>query len=181
MKRATARRPAIATVMAALLAMGGCGEQLDVSTPGITREHRGDTAIVLTTGDGAWGPVHDAVEVLRVAETSKETTFGLIRAMAATPDGGVLVYDIKAAEGKIVRQFNAEGKFVRNVGRAGSGPGEYDMDVLMLAAAPNGTLVLREPFRGVSRYAPDGRFINRFTTDERSGAHEVVAAFDGSL
>ncbi len=151
-----------------------------VGSPGVTRSQHGDTLVVLTRGDGTWGPLRDAVEVLRSGETSKETTFGRPRTLATTPNGGVLVYDSKAAEGMIIRQFGADGKFVRNIGRSGSGPGEYSVAELGGAVQPNGTILVMEPRGMVSRFSPEGRFINGFRPGTRTGM-EIVAASDSSI
>ncbi|HKS05370.1 MAG TPA: 6-bladed beta-propeller [Gemmatimonadaceae bacterium] len=158
-----------------------CAAPEKPATPGVHRSTSGDTTIVYTVGDGVWGPLHDAVEVLRVAETSKETTFGQIQMIAPTPDGGLLIHDVKAAEGEAVRQFSPDGKFIRNIGRKGRGPGEYSVGFVAMAVAPNGTIVLREPFTGIKRYRPNGVFINEFASDRRSGSHEFVITSDTTM
>jgi hypothetical protein len=134
-----------------------------VSGQPVARATRGDTAVAITRGPGRWGPVFDAVEVARVAEESEETTFGAVFMIAPTADGGVLVFDMKALEGPILRQFSAAGKFVRNIGRSGAGPGEYSMAAMVaFTAASDGTIIVRDGRRMVNRYAPDGRFMNGF-------------------
>ena len=80
---------------------------------GVTRTKRGDTTVVSTQGNGKWGAPHDAIEVLRVPGDTKETTFGAAYVLAATGEGGVVLADTKGSEGLIVRQFDANGKFVR--------------------------------------------------------------------
>jgi hypothetical protein len=153
----------------------------DSAGDSVARSRHGDTTIIVTRGKGVWGPVHDAVEVLRVSETSKETTFGQIQTLAATADGGVLIYDTKSPEGLIIRKFSSDGKFVRNIGRTGRGPGEYDSDMLRIVEQANGTILVRQVFRGVSRFSADGRYLGGFEIDHRNLTHEIFGAADGSI
>ena len=165
-----------------------CGETPYVRPPdGVARTQRGDTTVVVTTGNGVWGPVHDLVEVLRVPGNTKETTFGRVSALSATADGGVLVYDMKAPEGKILRQFSADGKFVRNIGREGSGPGEYGRTTfegnapLGLTPCPDGSLYILDLFGPVIRFSADGKFLSTFRLDRRSAGNEIFVTNDGSI
>ena len=176
------RRHIVAAVCLSALLVAACagGDRAAVGSPGVTRSQHADTIVVLTRGDGAWGPVHDAVEVLRSGETSRETTFGRPRTLATTPDGGVLVFDTKAAEGMSIRQFGADGKFVRNIGRSVSGPGEYSVAELGAAVQHNGTILVMEPRGMVSRFSPEGRFVNGFRTGAPTGM-EIAAASDSSI
>ena len=87
---------------------------------------RGDTSIVRTTGNGVWGAPRMAVELRRVGgTTTRETTFNRILSLTILPNGAVALYDDKSLDGPIIRLLDADGHFIRNVGRIGSGPGEY--------------------------------------------------------
>lgn len=48
--------------------------------------------------------------------------FGDIRDIVGTPDGGVIVWD---ATFVALREYDGNGEFVRQIGREGAGPGEY--------------------------------------------------------
>lgn len=148
----------------------------------ISRSQRGDTIVATSNGVGVWGAPHDAIEVRRFEGDTKERTFGQAFELQATPDGGVLVVDTKSLDGLIVRQFNANGDFVRNIGRRGEGPGEYTRGNLTIDVQANGTIVLRDSDRAVNRYAPDGKLLSSFALHHSSGStNEVVAASDGSF
>src|SRR5207244_1093480 len=143
------------------------------------RSKRGDTSVVLTQGNGKWGPPHDAIEVLRVPGDTKETTFGAAYVLQATADGGVIVVDMKGEEGLIVRQFDANGKFVRNLGRRGPGPGEYLRNNLTIATHPNGSVYLRDDDRAVNVYGADGKLGNTFVLGFTNGSTlEIQPASD---
>src|SRR5262245_6656743 len=90
-----------------------------------TRTQRGDTTIIRNTGTGRWGPIHDAKEVVRVTGPAAGDEFGEPQWVTTLPDGGVLVFDIKGINGPALQQYDANGKFVRQIGRQGGGPGEY--------------------------------------------------------
>lgn len=162
-----------------------CGEADTpaVTVDGVTRGTRGETTFVRTSRDGEWGPLHDAVEVLRVAERSPETTFGAVYVHAATPDGGVILLDSRGPGGMIIRQFDSAGTFVRNIGREGSGPGEYaSRGQTTFTVHPGGTIIVRDGGRAIIRYAADGTHINTFATGlGRGGTLEIYAANDGSV
>lgn len=66
---------------------------------------------------------------------------GIPGAIAALPDGGIVVLDQRGLEGPVVHQYDASGQWVRRLGRRGSGPGEYRMPV-HLAAAADGSVLL---------------------------------------
>lgn len=152
------------------------------TTQNVTRSKRGDTAIVITQGNGKWGAPHDAVEVLRVPGDTKETSFGAAYMMQATADGGVVVYDTKGEEGMIIRQFDKNGKFLRNLGRQGPGPGEYMRSNASLAVHPNGSVYVRDDDKSVSVFGPDGKLAHTFALNFNNGSTlEIYAAADGSV
>lgn len=169
--------------IALVAACGGGGVKIESSVDGVVRSRHGDTTIIVTARDGAWGPAHDAVEVLRVGNKSRETTFGSVSMLAATPDGGVVLFDSKSFDGMIIRQFNANGEFVRNLGRQGSGPGEYNQaGQLIIAVQPNGTILVRDGARAVNRYGANGAYINGFALGlTGAGTLDVVGGADGSI
>src|SRR5690606_17795069 len=99
-------------------------------------------------------------EVLRIAGDTPESTFGQVSILAVMPDGGVLLMDSKSLDGLIVRHFDANGKFVRNIGRKGEGPGEYMRTNMTVSVGKDGVIVLRDSDRALHRFAPDGKLLN---------------------
>jgi hypothetical protein len=147
-----------------------------------SRTTHGDTAVVVTRGNGKWGAPHDAIEVLRVPGDTKETTFGAAYVLQATPDGGVVIFDTKGEEGMIIRQFDASGKFVHNIGRQGPGPGEYMRPNASVAVHPNGSVYVRDDDKSVSVFGKDGKLAHTFALNYNNGSTlEIYAASDGSV
>ena len=107
--------------------------------------------------------------------------FGRIGGAARLDDGTVVVVDQMAAE---ARFFDATGRHVRTVGRAGDGPGEF-RDPLLLARTAGDTLLVTDRNRHrVTMLAADGRMLGRVDlTSGRAGVPErVFGRFaDGTL
>lgn len=80
--------------------------------------------VVRSTGAGVWGDGLQVVEQARIGAVDgpPEQTFGEVQAVTVALDGNVYV-----ADGQVpaVRVYNRDGRFLRNVGREGEGPGEY--------------------------------------------------------
>jgi hypothetical protein len=169
------------TLLITLGFVGAAGAAVGAQT-GVVRSRHGDTAVVSTQGNGRWGAPHDAIEVLRLPGDTRETTFGAAYVLQATPDGGVVVADTKSLDGLIVRQFDRNGKFVRNLGRSGPGPGEYMRQNLTIAVHPNGTIFLRDSEKSVTIFGPDGKLVNSFALFHGNGStNEITVARDGSF
>lgn len=90
----------------------------------VSRTRRGDTTVVASGAGGEWKTPRTATRLFRLGADGP-VTFGHIACMAALPDGGVAVLDTKGASGPTIVVLDADGKLVRNLGRSGSGPGEF--------------------------------------------------------
>ena len=97
--------------------------------------------IVRVTDSPEWGPAVRLVEEVRVGslDGALETQFGMILAVEPRPNGGFYVFD---AQVPVIRQFDERGRFVRNVGRSGGGPGEYSKGVQGLRSTRDNQLAV---------------------------------------
>lgn len=114
----------------------------------------GDTTIVRAVGAGD-PPRHTIVPEMKIGELdgADEYTFGAIAEMAVTGEGDLYVFDRQAMQ---LRRYDSQGTFVRNVGRKGGGPGEYDR-VNGLAVGPDGRVFLWDAGNArVTIYSPQG-------------------------
>ena len=93
---------------------------------------------------GAWGST-TTVEELRIGEEfgADEYMFGRVQSIAVGPDDSIYVSDGQA---RIVRVYDSDGVFVRNVGRPGEGPGEFAYGA-GLAVLADGRLLARDSTR----------------------------------
>jgi DNA-binding beta-propeller fold protein YncE len=80
------------------------------------------------------------------------------QAVAVGPDGSIYVADQGS---HIVQVFNPAGQFVREVGIAGTGPGQLT-SVGAVAVGADNTLFVAEGTNRIDRFAPDGSLMNSF-------------------
>ncbi len=107
-----------------------------------------------------------------VVDGAEEYLFGEVADIAVGNDGALFVLDRKVP---VIRQFSAAGKFVRNIGRFGSGPGEY-RSVSGLAVMKDGRLLLWDTGNWrVNIYSPTGQFITQWMTP--SGTANSTATY----
>lgn len=83
---------------------------------------------------------------------SGQHVFGNVDELVGTPDGGVIVADVQAVE---VTRFGPDGERLFRYGARGQGPGEYE-DLSGLAIMPDGSVLVRDPRRGLIFFNPDG-------------------------
>jgi hypothetical protein len=112
-------------------------------------------------------PVHPGVATLveelsiGVADGTEEYILGEIGDVALGRDGSLYVYD---GQVPIVRHYDANGKFLRSIGRRGSGPGEY-RSVSGIATTPDGRLLVWDTGNWrVNVYAASGDFVTQWLT-----------------
>ena len=118
-------------------------------------------AVVQSKGPGPWGKAR-LVEELRIGqlEGAEEYTFSTITDLAVARDGSIFVAETRPVG---LRVYDAQGKFVKRIGRAGNGPGEYrQIDELELMA--DGNIAVRDGNqRGrISILDPQGNFLRSF-------------------
>jgi hypothetical protein len=120
-----------------------------------------NVTVVQSKGPGPWGKAR-LVEELRIGqlEGSEEYTFGFVSDIAVARDGSIFVAEVNPVG---LRLFDAKGKFVKRIGRAGNGPGEY-RQIDALVSLPDGNIAVRDGNQQgrVSILDPQGNFLRSF-------------------
>jgi len=109
--------------------------------------------------------VRNATQTIRLVGSAPEHEFGDIRCLAALPNGGVVVFDAKDRDGPVLLVLGRDGKLIRRLGRAGSGPGEFSSSPVpgCLAISMRGTILMIDQGNGrVNRWSSDGKVLPAF-------------------
>lgn len=130
MRPAAALRPPLVALLVACTAacaaddrVGGT-ERVEPGGWRTVERRAGDTVVVRTVGAPDSATLR-LVEELRIGEIegAEDYTFGNVLAIAPTRDGGAYVWDGRMT---LLRRYDATGRYVRQIGRRGEGPGEYE-------------------------------------------------------
>jgi hypothetical protein len=109
------------------------------------------------------------VEELRIGalDGAPELQFGQIAAIDVAADGTMYVLDAQAAQ---VRIFDAQGRFVRAVGRPGGGPGEVSPAAAAVLAGEDGTVYIADVMRQrIAAFGADGAEIGSTSMPMQQG------------
>ena len=120
----------------------------------------GDTVVVRTLSGSAWGDTAslEAEVSIGMLEGPDEYLIGNPRSIAVGADGEIYVLDRQVP---VIRMYDRDGAFIRNVGREGGGPGEYKLPGA-IAVLPDNRLLVRDPGNGrVSIYGADGEYLGQ--------------------
>lgn len=113
-----------------------------------------------------WRVSSEPVTDVGVAEGDAHQQFGRVAGALRLSDGTLLVADGQANE---IRAFDAQGRHLRTMGRAGGGPGEFQglMGLHLLA----GDTVAAYDYQGsrISFFAPSGTFVRGVTLQPLDG------------
>lgn len=118
-----------------------------------------DTTILRPRAGGTWRTPRTAPELLVVEGTAPGREFGELMDALALSDGRVAVFDGRGVNGPELLLLNAEGERMRQLGRVGTGPGEYGPSVTpgSIAEGPEGEIwVYDRRSRRIVRWARDG-------------------------
>ena len=118
-----------------------------------------DTTILRPRAGGTWRTPRTAPELLVVEGTAPGREFGELMDVLVLSDGRVAVFDGRGVNGPELLLLNAEGERMRQLGRVGTGPGEYGPSVTpgSIAEGPDGEIwVLDGRSRRIVRWARDG-------------------------
>jgi len=120
----------------------------------------GDTVVVHTLSGSVWGEAaHVEAEVtIGMLEGPDEYLIGDPRSLAVGPDGVIYVLDRQVP---VIRAYGPDGKYLRDVGREGGGPGEYKAPGA-IATLADGRLLVRDPGNGrITIYSGDGEYLEQ--------------------
>lgn len=151
--RAWLRALFIPAVIAGPVACGGDGGGVRMVA---VRDTVGDTIVVRTTAGSVWGDTRVLMpEVsIGVLDGADEYMFGSVAAIAVTPDEKIFVLDNQVPA---VRLYGADGVHIKDVGRSGEGPGEYERPDGGMVYLPPGRVVVRDPGTGkILEFSPEG-------------------------
>lgn len=137
-----------AAIALTVIGLAGCSDtssgRVDLA---VTRDTVGDTIIVRTEAGSVWGETRRLVPdvTFGVLDGPDHYMFGSIAAIAVSPDQRIYLLDRQVPA---VRMYGPDGSFIRDIGRIGEGPGEYEEPDAGLAYLPDGRLILRDPGTG---------------------------------
>src|SRR5262249_25059393 len=95
-----------------------------------------------------------------IADSSSNPHYELSRpgGIAGSPNGALFIYDMAS---KVIRQYDGSGRFVRDIGRDGDGPGEYRMVDGMAVDAEGRLFVLNARASRIDVFDSAGRGLKR--------------------
>lgn len=147
----------------AVLAAAGCGQtQAAGDAWRVERTTVDGVQIVRSLGGSTWQRSPQLVEELTfgVADGAQEYMFGQISYIAPDGRGGAYVLD---GQVPVLRHYDSTGSYTRTIGRAGSGPGEYQSPAMGLAVLSDDRIVLLDPRNArFNVYSPDGTILQHW-------------------
>lgn len=148
---------ALAAGMSLGLACGGTSNAPDTTHQFTVTEEDGITVARTTGGPKYEGEIFDYEKVLEIRpdESRPETLFFLIAEMTIDEAGNLYVVD---ANGNRISVFDAAGNWLRDIGRQGDGPGEFQFPVY-IDYVDRRVLVPDRRRRGTHVFTPEGEFI----------------------
>ncbi len=146
----------LATITIATAACGDANDRDGRNAISSTSTTVGDTLVVRTTGAIPDAGTHTLAEVWRVGDAEgvdSTISFGGINGFSVKDDGTVAVFDFT---GPTLRTYDANGQYLRTIGRKGAGPGEYTQSNGMTYLA-DGRLAFWDPATArITLYSADG-------------------------
>jgi len=131
-------------------------------------ENEGGIVVVKNPRKPAYGPgAFSLIEELALGgETAEGYVFASIGSIAVGGDGTIFALDNKD---KAVKAFDREGKFLRTIGKAGQGPGEFMLPMSIHWMEPD-ELAVVDPRRRILVFKADGRHVRDINVSNMSFA-----------
>lgn len=158
--------------LALLLLATACAPRTDTGEPEgnwvgtVTAE--GNVTTVVNESGSVWSGTARLVEDLRlgVAQGEEPYMFGRVLSLWATNEQ-IYIVDSQV---RAVRVYTRDGRFLRNIGRPGQGPGEDDQPSAV-AVLPDGRIIVRsyQPGQRTNVYSPDGTYLETWYGDPAFG------------
>lgn len=177
--------PNAPTLMLAVLVASACSPDgtSQASEWRAERDTVGDTVIVRTVAGSVWGSPRRLVPELVIGqvEGAEEYLLGDVQALAVDDAGHIYAFDSQVPA---LRVYDADGTFLRTIGRQGEGPGEYRQpDGGAIVLLPDGRILLRDPGNArINVYSPAGETMGEWPI--RGGSFTSVPMFsdaDGNV
>ena len=125
-------------------------------------------------GPEQWTLVENVV-IGSIDGSNNRPVFGLVSAVVPDANGGAIVADVQVP---VVLQFSVDGRFVRQLGRKGGGPGEY-MDVSGVASLDSGRVLIRDPRGGLMLFGRDGELVREYPVHVDYVGDDPLTVVDG--
>lgn len=163
-------RRLFAAAPAALLLLSACAGGDTFSGWGGTITDSAGVRMVQNPVEGVWAPgeAWTVEEVLSVGaiDAAADYQFGQITGADVDTDGNVYVADIQTSD---IRVFDAQGAYLRTIGKPGAGPGEFGRALMGVFVVGDTVLAIDLGNVRVARFLRDGTFLDSERLDPTKG------------
>ena len=147
------------------LSIGGCGEGTPDSSRQYTSRQVGDTTFVFSSSPLRGTASLREVSRIGMIEGPPEYLLSRLPVLTVGPDGSLFVFDLRSD----LRQYDAEGTYLRTIARQGQGPGEVRYVVSMDVSADGELAALDFGNRRVNVFSPDGNLVREIRLRPSAG------------
>jgi len=141
----------------------------------------GDVKTVRTIGGSVWGGAGRLVEEasIGVPDGPDEYLLGSVQSLYAS-NGKIFVLD---GQVPVLRVYDMDGTHVRDIGRKGGGPGEFEAPRSVVIDPADGTIFVRDGRQGrLNVYSPEGESVDTWPLISGiSTSRQMVLTNDGDL
>ncbi len=143
-------------------ALTGCARKTDTGAGDWRAEidSVGTTVTVRTVSGSVWGAFPALIEEASIGTADGEEAYllGEVTGLAIS-DGRILILD---ASVPTVRMYDRNGHHFRDIGRGGSGPGEFQLPWSLEVDPPTGLIFVRDEMQArINVYLADGEFLQQ--------------------